>query len=135
MPKNFKLSVVAPDRTVFEDEVASLIAPGVAGYLGIWADHEPSIIALKGGVVELMDKAGQREHVAIGGGFLEVSAGQAIILADDARMATEIDVADEQKNLEEARKALRGESSEYTQEQAQQELDRAMARLKAAKGS
>jgi F-type H+-transporting ATPase subunit epsilon len=133
MAKLFKLSVVAPDRTVFEDEVPSVIVPGVSGYLGVLADHEPSIVALRSGVVEVMDKNNQREHVAITGGFLEVSEGQAIILADDARLAKDIHIAEEQANLEEARKALRGESSQYTVEQAQDELDRAMARMKAAK--
>lgn len=133
MAKLFKLSVVAPDRTVFEDEVASLVAPGVNGYLGVMSDHEPSIIALKSGVVELVDKVNQKEHVAITGGFLEVSSGGAIILADDARVASDIDVASEQKALEEARKALKGEPSIFTQEQAHAEIDRAMARLKAAK--
>ncbi|MBL8065314.1 MAG: ATP synthase F1 subunit epsilon [Chthonomonadaceae bacterium] len=135
MAKLYRLSVVAPDRTVFDDEVSALVAPGIAGYLGVMADHEPAIVALKSGVVELLDKTGQREHVAITGGFLEVSAGGAIILADDARMATDIDIAEEQSTLEEARKALRGEPSRFNQQQAQYELDRAMARLKAAKGN
>lgn len=133
MAKTFQLSVVAPDRTVYEDEVNSVIAPGVTGYLGVMADHEASIIALKSGVVEVMDKTNQRDHVAISGGFLEVSEGKAIILADDARLAKDIDVAQEQEMLEEARRALRGETSRFTQEQAQHELDRAMARMKAAK--
>ena len=133
MSKLFSLSVVAPGRTVFEDQVNSLIAPGVAGYLGVWADHEPAIIALKSGVVELMDKNNQREHVAISGGFLEFSGGAAIILADDARLAKDVDITEEQSLLEEARRALRGEQSRFTQDQAQQELDRAMARMKAAK--
>ncbi|MBS1715386.1 MAG: ATP synthase F1 subunit epsilon [Armatimonadetes bacterium] len=133
MAKLFKLSVVAPDRTVFEDDVSSMIVPGISGYLGVWAEHEPAIIALRSGVVEFVDKDDQREHVAITGGFLEVSANHAIVLADDARLAKDIDLAEEQKNLEEARKALRGEPSEVLQEQAQHELDRAMARLKAVK--
>ena len=133
MANTFKLSVVAPDRTVFEDDVTSTVVPGVEGYLGVMAGHEPIIVALAPGVVELMDKANVRMHLAISGGFLEVSDNQAIILADDARMANEINVAEEQHALEEARKALRGEPSEFTQEQAQHELERAMARLKAAK--
>ncbi|MBS1724540.1 MAG: ATP synthase F1 subunit epsilon [Armatimonadetes bacterium] len=133
MAKLFKVSVVAPDRTVFEDEVASIIAPGVTGYFGVMADHEATIIALRSGVVEILDSTNQREHVAITGGFLEVSGNHAIILADDARVAKDIDIAEEQRLLEEARRALRGESSEFTQEQAQHELDRAMARLKAVK--
>lgn len=133
MATTFKLSVVAPDRTVFEDEVTSVVVPGVEGYLGVMAGHEPIIVALRSGVVELMDKSSNRSHIAVSGGFLEVSDNQAIILADDARMASEINVAEEQHALDEARKALRGEASEFTQDQAQHELDRAMARLKAAK--
>ena len=97
------------------------------------ANHEPTISALQSGVVELVDKANVRSHIAIGGGFLEVSDGQAIILADDAKIATEINVAEEQATLENARKALRGEHSDMTAEQARSEMNRAMARLKAAK--
>lgn len=133
MANSFKLSVVAPDRTVFEDEVTSIVAPGVEGYLGVMAGHEPIIAALRSGVVELMDKANVRLHLAVTGGFLEVSDNQAIILADDARLASEVNVAEEQHALEEARKALRGEASEFTSEQAQHEIERAVARLKAAK--
>ncbi len=40
-----ELSVVAPDRTVVEDLVQSLVAPGVEGYLGVQAGHEPTIVA------------------------------------------------------------------------------------------
>ncbi len=133
MASLFKLSVVAPDRTVFDDEVTSLVAPGVEGYLGVMAGHEPAIIALCPGVLEIEDRTGQREHVAIAGGFLEVSSGQAIVLADNARLAKEIDIADEQQALEQSRRALRGEDTEITQEVAQHELELAMARIKAAK--
>ncbi|MCW5937050.1 MAG: ATP synthase F1 subunit epsilon [Fimbriimonadaceae bacterium] len=134
MAKAFRLSVVAPDRTVVDDQVTSVVAPGVEGYLGVMADHEASIVALRAGVVEALGTDNQREHIAIGPGFLEVSGGSCIILVDDARRAKEIDVAEENQILERARRTLRGEQSDMTMEQAQQELDRAMARLRVAKG-
>jgi F-type H+-transporting ATPase subunit epsilon len=133
MARAFTLSVVAPDRTVFEDQVTSLVAPGIEGYLGVMAGHEPTIMALATGIVEATDSSNQREHIAIGGGFLEVSGDSAIILAEDARRAREIDLAEEQALLESARKALRGEESSMTSEQAQKEIDRAMTRIKAAR--
>ncbi|MCW5940523.1 MAG: ATP synthase F1 subunit epsilon [Fimbriimonadaceae bacterium] len=133
MARALTLSVVAPDRTVFEGQVTSLVAPGVEGYLGVMAGHEPTIAALATGIVEATDTANQREHIAIGGGFMEVSGESAIILAEDARRAREIDLAEEQALLESARKALRGEESSMTSEQAQKEIDRAMTRIKAAR--
>ena len=133
MAKQFKLSVVAPDRTVYEDMVESFIAPGVDGYLGVMADHEPSIVALKTGIVEFIDASDQKRFVSIGGGFLEIGGGSAIILADTAEKSTEIDLERADHALEEARIALRGEDSSVTMEQAATELDRAMNRINAAK--
>lgn len=133
MAKAFRVSVVAPDRTVFEGDVTSLVAPGVEGYLGVMAGHEATIVALKPGIIEALDSTNQREHIAVGGGFLEVSGESAIVLAEDARLAKEIDTAKEQELLDEARRALRGESTDMTKEQAQQELERALTRIKAAR--
>ena len=133
MAKEFKLSVVAPDRTVFEGEVVSIIAPGELGYLGVMAGHESSIVALKTGLVELTDGSNQIQYVSIGGGFLEISGEGAIILAETAEKASEIDLARAEKALEEARKALRGEVSGVTTQEATAELERAMNRVKTAK--
>ncbi|MCE9560152.1 MAG: ATP synthase F1 subunit epsilon [Armatimonadetes bacterium] len=127
------LSVVAPDRTVVEDTIQSLIAPAHEGYMGVQPGHIPAIVALKPGLLEYRDSAGQREFVAIGGGFMEVTATGVIVLADDAHRAEEVDVAEAEKALEQARRALRGEESTFSKEQATLELDRAMARIKVAR--
>jgi F-type H+-transporting ATPase subunit epsilon len=130
--KPFKLSVVAPDRTVFEDMVDGVIVPAELGYMGLLADHEPSIVALKAGLVEY-EVGSERHFVAISGGFLESSSGGVIVLASTAEKASDIDVSRAERALEEARKALRGEVSGVTTEEATQELERAMARVNAAK--
>lgn len=129
----FTLSVVAPDRTIFEGEVLSAVVPGVNGYMGIMANHEPIIAALETGIVECKDSRGQSTHIAIGGGFMEVSGTKAIILANSGEAANEIDLSEAEKELEEARKALRGESSTVASEDAQDALKRAMNRIKAAR--
>lgn len=133
MAREFKLSVVAPDRTVVEQSVQSLIAPAVEGYMGVLAGHVPMIVALKPGIVEYKDSGGQTKHVAIGGGFLEVSGESAIVLADSARLAHEIDVKEEEERLESARRALRGEATGMSQEEATLEVDLAISRIRAAK--
>jgi F-type H+-transporting ATPase subunit epsilon len=133
LAKPFKLSVVAPDRTVFEDVVQGVIVPAERGYMGVLSDHEASIVALRTGIVELLDASNQRHYVSISGGFLEVSGGSAIILADTAERATDIDIARAERALDEARRALRGEDTGVTSAQATVELERAMNRIKVAK--
>ena len=42
----FKLSFVTPEKFFYENEVASLIAPGIEGYLGVLTSHAPLITAI-----------------------------------------------------------------------------------------
>lgn len=129
---NFHLSVVAPDRSVVETEVSSVVAPGVMGYFGVMSNHIPMVAALKPGIVEFQEGL-EREWLAIGGGFCEVSGGKVTILADSADFAKEIIVAQEEARLEEALKTMRGEDTGMTQEEARKTIDLAMVKIRAAK--
>ena len=133
MATTFKLSVVAPDRTVVEQDVQSLVAPAHEGYMGVLRGHVPMIVALRPGLLEYKDVNGLREVVAIDGGFLEIAPESAIVLAEDARKADEISIADAERRLDHARKALRGEHSEMTNQEATLEIEKAMVRIKAAR--
>lgn len=134
MPTAFNLSVVAPDRNVAELDVQSVVVPGLEGYFGVWAGHQPIIAALKPGLIEYVQSGeSQHRYVAIGGGFAEISAARVTILADEAHIATEIDIAKAEAELEEAMKALKGEVSSMTTAEATHAVERAMARIKAAK--
>lgn len=132
MAKDFSLSIVAPDRSVVDDRAVSVVAPGVAGYFGVMSGHLPMVAALRAGIVEYVDSKNQRHHIAVGGGFAEVSGERLTILADSAALATEIDIKAEEARLDRARKALRGEDSEMSSTEATQELDQAMARIRTA---
>lgn len=135
MAREFSLSVVAPDRSVVETTATSVILPGQQGYLGVMGGHIPMVISLRAGLLEYVDPTNQRNHVSLDGGFAEITADRVTILADGARMAGEIDIAEEEKRLESARRALRGESSEMTSTEATQEIERAMSRIRAAKAA
>ncbi len=116
-----------------EASVQSVVAPGVEGYFGVMAGHEPTIAALRPGILEYLDASNQRRYVYTGGGFAEVTGERVTILADDAAPASEIDIAEAERRLEEARKALRGESSEISSQNAVIEMDRAIERIRAAR--
>ena len=133
MANAFTLSIVAPDRSVVDTEVVSVIAPGAEGYFGILHGHLPLAAALRPGLLEYEDAQGQRHTVAVSGGFAEINGSKMTVLADAAERGSEIDQARAEHALENARKALRGERSGVTAEDAREELERAMNRLRAAK--
>ncbi|MEZ5163036.1 MAG: hypothetical protein R2688_04665 [Fimbriimonadaceae bacterium] len=83
------------DRTVFEDEVQSVIPLGVNGYSGDSSRHLLMILALRSGIMEFRDLNNQVDYVSVSGGFAEVSEkNHVIVLAQDAERATEIEVQD-----------------------------------------
>lgn len=134
MATEFALSVVAPDREVVSTTTISLIAPGVDGYFGVMAGHVPVVSALRPGILEYLDAGNQRHHVYVGGGFVQVDGTSVTVLADEARYAADLDISEAEKALEQARAELRGEDgATLTQAEALLEIDRATARLKAAK--
>jgi F-type H+-transporting ATPase subunit epsilon len=133
MPSDFRLSVVAPDRSVVEEVVLSVVAPGTEGYFGVYAQHFPMLAALKPGLLEYVDHSNTRHYVYVGGGFAEVQREKLTVLADEAQKAHEIDIADAERRLEDARRALRGEDSTVADEDAVREVERAMSRLRAAR--
>ncbi len=135
MAKDFALSIVAPDRSVVEDRAQSVVAPGIEGYFGVMAGHLPMVSALRPGIVEYVDGKGQRHHIAVSGGFAEISGERLTILADSASRASEIDIRQEEERLERARRALRGEDAAMNSQEATAEIERAMAPIRAAQRS
>ena len=129
----FQLAVVAPDRSVVEESVQSVVLPGTEGYFGVLAGHAAAISSLKPGLVEYVNSANEKHVIAVSGGFAEVTGKRVTVLADAAERASDIDVARAERALDQARKALRGEATGITSEEATAELERAMNRMKAAK--
>jgi len=130
----FKLSVVTTERIIYEDEVASVIAPGSVGYLGILSDHAPIITSLMPGKLTVKDATGRVIRFAVTGGFLENSANNCTILADAAEFSTEIDLDRAKAALERAHQRLRNAAGDIDIPRARAAHDRAKARLSVATG-
>ena len=102
----FQLSIVTPEKVVFEGQVVSLLVPGMEGYLGVLSNHAPLITALQPGKIEFQDDQDKIQIFSVSGGFVEVSGNRATLLADTAEHCEEIDIDRAQPALEKALKAL-----------------------------
>lgn len=127
-----QLEVVTPERLVFQERVEALIVPGVQGYIGIWQNHAPMVVALGTGDM-VYRRQGKVFHLAVAGGFFEVAANRAIVLSDAAERAEEIDISRAEAALERAKRRLADPAGQWDLGRARAALDRAMARLKIAR--
>ena len=82
MSNTFTLSVLTPERSVFEGEVEFIEVPGSEGYLGVLANHAALVTSLKQGTLTVRAAGGAVERFAVSGGFFEVSHNVATVLAD-----------------------------------------------------
>ncbi len=130
----FKLSVVTPEKVVFEKDVRSIVAPGSEGYLGVLTDHAPLITALIPGILTVTDNAGDEVDYGVSGGFLEVSGNVATVLADAIEDPDRIDVERAKQAEQRARKRLsRRSDSDIDALRAEAALARALNRQKMAR--
>ena len=108
MAKSFKVIIVTPDKTAFEGDAVSATIPGMAGYLGVWANHAPLVSAVVPGMVTLrIDDAGNTKFLAVGTGFVEISDNVVNLMTETCEMSEEIDVPRAEEALERARNRLR----------------------------
>ena len=123
-----QLQIITAERAVFTGEVDALVAPGIAGQLGILPNHAPLMTVLQPG--ELMVRAdGDESYLALSGGYLEVLGNRVTILADAAEDVDEIDEARAQEALERAQQRIASRESDADLQQAMSSLRRAQARV------
>ena len=76
------VSVISPERTLFDGEVDAVTAPAFDGEVGILPQHAPMMTLLGRGILRLEGGGAGEQRFAVEGGFLQV--------ADDAvRVVTE----------------------------------------------
>jgi F-type H+-transporting ATPase subunit epsilon len=126
------LEIVTPERQVFNEEVDSVVCPGIEGELGVLPHHAPLLTTL--GVGELRIRRGsEEEFFAIAGGFLQVRPDKVVVMAETADMASEIDLETAQEARREAEKALaEGFEEPADIARARASLQRALLRIRVA---
>ena len=80
-----KVSVISPERTLFEGEVESLVAPAFDGEVGILTDHAPMMTLLGRGVLRLGGGAAAGQRFVVEGGFLQVLDNHVRVVTERAR--------------------------------------------------
>jgi F-type H+-transporting ATPase subunit epsilon len=128
--------LITPERVVFSEEIYEAILPTSEGEISVFPNHIPVVTLLKPGVLSLRKQKNtpdsELEHVAISGGFVEITGSRIKVLADTAERAQEINElrAQEAKRKAEEMKSLAKDDLSLTD--ATRLLERNLVRIKVA---
>ena len=109
MANTLKLEIVTPSAVVYSEDVSLVALPGRQGDMGIYPNHVPLMTKVAAGEVEVT-RDGQKEMLAVGEGFAEVTGDRVSILTDMAALEADIGEAKAEEALKAAEDRLKGES-------------------------
>ncbi len=92
MAGTLQFDLVSPERRLASMQASEVQIPGADGDLTAMADHAPVITTLRPGVLKVVAASGTTSY-AVTGGFAEISATGASVLAENAVPVGEVSAA------------------------------------------
>jgi F-type H+-transporting ATPase subunit epsilon len=125
------LDIVSAEGQIFSGEANMVFVPGSEGELGIAPRHAPLLTTLKAGEVRVQIDGKEEQSFYVGGGSLEIQPNLVTVLADTAARARDLDEAAALAAKQRAEDAMRDRGDKVDIAEAQAELLRAVAQLRA----
>ena len=130
--KRIELEIVTPGGVVVREVVDEVEAPGVEGNFGVLPGHTPLMSELRIG--NLRYRVGVESHfVSVNWGFAEVLPTKMNVLVETAEKGEDIDLMRAETAKTRAEERLQEFGATYDTHRARKSLERAQARLQAAK--
>jgi len=85
-----RLEIVTPEQKTYSDTVDSVVIPCIEGEIGVLPQHVPLMTQLVPGELRVL-KDGEELRLAVGEGFVEISADKVAVLTDMAVKESDID--------------------------------------------
>ncbi|MFP1630756.1 F0F1 ATP synthase subunit epsilon [Zhengella sp. ZM62] len=123
MAQSFKFELVSPERLLVSEDVESVVVPGVDGDMTVMASHAPLMTSIRPGVVTVNTAAGKTDRYVIFGGFADVMPESCTVLAEASMHVDNIDKADIERRIAEAREDLADAQDDDGKQRAQEFLD------------
>ena len=78
------VSVISPERVLFEGPAKSVVAPAFDGEMGILPMHAPLMTLLGKGTLRVESAEGGTQRFEVDGGFLQVAEDQVRVVTEKA---------------------------------------------------
>jgi F-type H+-transporting ATPase subunit epsilon len=125
----FRLSVVTPERAVWEGGVRSAVLPAHDGEIGFLAHRAPLICKLDAGTLKIEPADGGAVELFVDGGFAEMLGDRLTVLTEAARERGELERSAAEESLSRARGLPSTSEAEYGERQHALRRARVLLRL------
>ncbi len=122
MAATLKLEIVTPEAKTYSEDVESVTLPGIEGEMGVFPQHVPLMTQIVSGEITVR-KDGRDSYLAVGEGFVEITAERVAVLTDMAVRAEQIDEA----KAEEARKRAEARLAERIDDEEAARINASLA--------
>lgn len=79
------ISVLSPDKLIFEGAISSVKVPGISGQFEVLNNHAPVVSALGEGEVRILKEGGDKMTLQIEKGFIEVLNNEVALLVQGVK--------------------------------------------------
>ena len=110
---DLRLTLVTPEKTLFERPIASVRVPMFDGSAGVYPGRAPLVGRLGTGELKLGGTDGKEESYFVDGGFIQIKGELVSVLTNAATPVSEISRAVASKELEEAKSVQARSDAEF----------------------
>jgi len=134
--KCIKVLIATAEKEIYRGKASMVIAPSVNGEVAIMPGHAPLLVLLKPGEIRIDCSLSSEDpcnechvdYMIVLGGYLEVQSDSLTILADAVERETDIDEAQAQQAIKQAKQMLKSPNKEKVS-RALLDLELAIAQL------
>jgi len=101
-----ELEIVSPERLLLSRAVDMVVIPAAEGDMGVLPQHSPMLVALRGGVIGIVENNQVTERLFVDSGFAEITPERCTVLANEAVPVSELNAASAQQRLADATSAF-----------------------------
>ena len=127
-----EFELVSPEQLLLSEPVDMVVVPGEEGDFGVLPMHAPLISTVRPGVIQVYQGREVTQRLFVAGGFAEVTHSRCTVLAETAMPVDEIDRAQVEQQLKDAREDLADAKTDEERKAAERRVAAGEAALQAA---
>ena len=117
-----EFELVSPEELLVTEEVEMVVIPGDEGDFGVLPRHAPMLSTVRPGVISIYENNAVRDRIFVAGGFAEVTPERCTVLAEMALPVEDIDRADAEQKLSDARDDVKDAKDETERRTAERQV-------------
>jgi F-type H+-transporting ATPase subunit epsilon len=122
MADMLEFELVSPERLMLSAPVEMVVVPGQEGDFGVLPGHAPMMSTVRMGVIATYEGGAVDKRIFVAGGFAEVTGERCTVLAEQAVALDEIDRAEADARVNDARQAITNAIDDAAREAAEARL-------------